>query len=272
MTIALVTDSNAQLTPDLIARHEVSVVPIHVLVDGVDHREGVDLGIDVFYERLAAGAVVTTSQPAPGEFAAVYEGLAAADAIVSIHVGSELSGTLNSARVAAGGVAADIRLVDTGQTSFSVAACVLSAAAARRNGGDVDALVAAAEATAASLRNVFVMDGIDLGRAAARGSVPDLPADGTAVLAIAGTELEVLGHATSPSAAVDLMAARIEADRGPLRVAIGAGDRRVLVLADALDERLGDHAGVVETLRYRCGPSVGAFSGPGVAGAVWWPA
>jgi len=54
------------------------------------HHEGVDITAAEFYARLAAGAIVTTSAPSPGEFVAVYEHAArnAASGAVSIHTGS----------------------------------------------------------------------------------------------------------------------------------------------------------------------------------------
>jgi len=62
--IGLVTDSNAQLPPELVERYGVEVVPLTVTIDGVDHLEGVDLDADGFYDRFATHTpVVSTSQP-----------------------------------------------------------------------------------------------------------------------------------------------------------------------------------------------------------------
>ena len=71
--IGLVTDSNAQLPDELVARYGVEVVPLTVTVDGVDHLEGVDLDADAFYAAFDAAEgpapQVATSQPSPGRFA-----------------------------------------------------------------------------------------------------------------------------------------------------------------------------------------------------------
>ena len=117
MTIGLVTDSNAQLPPELIERYGVEVVPITVVIDGEEHAEGVDLTADDFYARFeGATPDVSTSQPNPGQFAVAYQRLAdaGADEILSVHVGADLSGTFNSARLAAGSSPVPVRLVDTG--------------------------------------------------------------------------------------------------------------------------------------------------------------
>src|SRR6185436_8253661 len=71
--IALVTDSNAQLPDDLRDRFAVHVVPLTIVLDDDDRLEGVDLDPDEFYDRLAAGAEVSTAAPSPGRFAEVYE-------------------------------------------------------------------------------------------------------------------------------------------------------------------------------------------------------
>ena len=106
--IAIVTDSNSQIPPELAATLGIVVVPLTVTVDGVAYREGVDIDADDFYARFETGTpAVSTSQPSPGAFAAAYQALAdsGADAIVSVHIGSSISGTVNSARLAAAGVA-----------------------------------------------------------------------------------------------------------------------------------------------------------------------
>ena len=101
--IGLVADSNAQLPADLRRRLGVRVVPLTIVLDGRALKEGVDLPLDEFYAALVAGKSVSTAAPSPGDILAEYEAAAAAGVseIVSIHVGSELSGTFNAARLAA---------------------------------------------------------------------------------------------------------------------------------------------------------------------------
>ena len=131
MPPALVTDSNSQLPESLRVRYGIRVVPIPIMVNGINYREGVDLDADGFYDLFAHGTPeVTTSQPSPGAFVEIYEACidAGHDQIISVHVGESLSGTLNSARIAAGMVDADIRLVDSRTLSFGVSCCVWRAA------------------------------------------------------------------------------------------------------------------------------------------------
>ncbi|MGI9121166.1 MAG: DegV family protein, partial [Acidimicrobiales bacterium] len=100
--IGLVTDSNSQIPAELVRRYGVEVVPLTVTVDGEAYLEGVDLDADAFYARFTAGhrPEVSTSQPSPGRFAQAFQAVAGRGAIeiLSIHIGSDISGTVNSAR------------------------------------------------------------------------------------------------------------------------------------------------------------------------------
>ncbi len=135
--IGIVTDSNSQIPAELAARLGIVVVPLTVTVDGVDYQEGVDLDADQFYARFESGTPqVSTSQPSPGAFAAAYQALADAgvEAIVSVHIGSAISGTVNSARLAAAGAPVPVRIVDTGSASFAIAFAAWEAAEAAAAG------------------------------------------------------------------------------------------------------------------------------------------
>jgi DegV family protein with EDD domain len=199
--IGLLTDSNAQLPPELASERAVEVIPLTVLIDGRTHLEGVDLKHDDFYSALADGAEVSTSQASPGEFVEHHERLERAGVadIVSIHVGGELSGTLNSARLASEMVTAKVHLVDSAQTSFGLGWCVLAAADARDAGGDVDAMVTAALGRGRLIKNVFVMGGLELARASGRMELDETHesafdgGDEVPVMAFADGALNVLG-------------------------------------------------------------------------------
>ena len=276
--IGLVTDSNSQLPAELAARYGVEVVPLTVTVDGVAHLEGVDLDADGFYARFAGGRtpVVSTSQPSPGQFVDVYQRLADAGAteILSIHIGSAISGTLNSARLAAQGSAVPVRLVDTGTASFGVACCVWEAGEALARGAGVEEAASVAEQLAATVGNVFIVRALDLARAGGRlaqgvdaGTVDAIP-----VLSLVGGEITVVGTAATTAEAADVMAGRVTAAGPRLRVAVGVADAAAAAVAGAIEDRLQGDERVLEVVRYRVGPSVGVHSGPGTAGAFFYPA
>jgi DegV family protein with EDD domain len=275
--IGLVTDSNSQLPSELARRYAVEVVPLTVTVDGVDHAEGEDLDADAFWARFEGRTPsVTTSQPSPGRFAATYAAVAArgAEEILSIHVGTGLSGTVNSARLAADSAPVPVRVVDTGTASFAVACCVWEAAEALARGASAEEAAAVAGAVASRVGNVFVVGALDLARAGGRlaeedsGRAPD--GDAIPVLSLQGGAMKIVGRAGDLDEAAAVMADAVRRWGSGLRVGIGVADAGTEPVARALEARLVTAPEVREMVRYRVGPSVGAHTGPGTVGAVFY--
>jgi DegV family protein with EDD domain len=273
--IGLVTDSNAQLPADLRQRYQVGVVPLTVIVDGTPYKEGVDITTAEFYERLQRGAEVSTAAPSPGEVLAVYEQVASAGAteILSIHIGSNTSATINSVNVAAGGSSVPVEIVDTGTASFAVACCVWAAGEVLNGGGDREHAAAAARRVADNVGNVFIVGALDLalrgGRLAAGAA--EAEGEGLPVLALAGGQMQVVGHVHDSKAAVDAMTEYLVEAAGGAPQRVGVGEAVAPELASAYADRLAGRPEVAELVRYEIGPTVGAHTGPGTAGACFFP-
>lgn len=141
----IVTDGAADITA---AQHQglpIHTVPISFILDGKSYCSGVDIQPAEFYKLIeSTTSFPTTSQPSPGEFAEVYERLAKTDPeILSIHVSSGLSGTLNSARLGASLVPeAKITFYDTRTLSGALGWHVVAAARAVQAGWDMERIVA----------------------------------------------------------------------------------------------------------------------------------
>lgn len=128
---AIVLDSTSDF-PDAHERYaNMRVVPLYVLFGEESFRDHVDMPAEVFYERLAAEAQLpTTAQPTPQDFLDAYEDLAGYERIWSLQLTSKLSGTFQSATLAAAEVEGDrIRVVDTETASL---ACAMLALAIQR--------------------------------------------------------------------------------------------------------------------------------------------
>jgi DegV family protein with EDD domain len=99
MTIKIVTDSAADLPPEIINELNITVVPVYVLFGKQVLSDRVDINEDDLYQRLKDDPLhPTTTQPTPKDFADVYQRLSQeADNIISIHISGKLSGTYNSA-------------------------------------------------------------------------------------------------------------------------------------------------------------------------------
>ena len=145
--VQMVTDSGADLhlPPEEMADLEIHVVPLTVTLDGVSYREGLDIRPDEFYRLLAAtDSLPFTSQPSAGEFAATYRRLAATDPdILSIHISSGLSGTVNAAQAGAALVPeAKVTIVDTKTLSAAAGWQVAAAARMVKQGWPVERVLA----------------------------------------------------------------------------------------------------------------------------------
>lgn len=273
--IGLVTDSNSQIPAELVRRYGVEVVPLTVTVDGEAYLEGVDLDADAFYARFTSvhRPQVATSQPSPGRFAHAFQAVAGRGAteILSIHIGSDISGTVNSARLAAGSAPVPVRVVDTGTVSFGVACCVWEAGAASAGGASLDEAAEVAEQVGATVGTVFTVGALDLARHGGRLVDGGSDDDAIPVWTMARGVMKQVGQAHDLDGAADAMAAHVRAAGSSLRVGLGIADAGATALWHALEDRLAGAPEVHEVVRYRIGPSVGAHTGPGTAGAFFYP-
>jgi len=171
--IALVTDSSAYLPPALIQQHGIHVIPLYVHFRGEAFRDGVELTAAEFYDRLQrAVSLPTTSQPSVGDFLALYRRLGQeAEAIISIHISSGLSGTVPSAlgarqtlldEAAERGVdAPTIHVVDSTFTSAGLGLLVTAAARAIEDGQPAEAVVRTVEDLVPCTSVIFVVDTLE---------------------------------------------------------------------------------------------------------------
>lgn len=271
--IGVCTDSNAQLPGSLAADLGIEVVPLTVTLDGADYLEGIDLDADAFYRHFEDGPPsVATAAPSPARFIDGYRRLVArgADEIVSVHIGSALSGTLNAAHVAARDSAVPIHLVDTGGASFVVGAAAMEAALAADRGASAASTAAIAERTARACGNVFIVGGLEFMRAGGRLD-PCLTTTPQAipVLSLRDGAVVQIGTAASPVDAVKLMAEAVLGAGSRVRAAVGTSDVGSFDIGDQLDKWLST-AGTAQVIRYRIGPSVGTHTGPGSVGVVFY--
>jgi DegV family protein with EDD domain len=138
--VAIVTDSTSDLTPDHLTTHGITMVPLNVHFGDETFQDQVDISTDQFMDRLAtAPNLPTTSQPAAGQFEQAFRTLATDhDAVVAVLLSSKLSGTVQSAQIAAEAVADTIAVdvVDSLNASLGLGFQALRAAALRDEGHD----------------------------------------------------------------------------------------------------------------------------------------
>ena len=164
--IRIVTDSTADLTPELVNRYGIKVVPLEVLADGKAYKDKIDITNDEYYEILrTAKTLPTTSQPSPAVFADTYQALAAegAEHIISIQISSELSGTYQSSVLAASLVADTVTVhnFDSRTATMGLGLIVLSAARMVEEGRSLEEILAQVEYMIQNSDLYFLLDSLD---------------------------------------------------------------------------------------------------------------
>jgi DegV family protein with EDD domain len=280
VSVAVVTDSTAYLSDELIEGYGIHVVPLYVVLAGHSGREGWDIGPgDVARALGVRGQTVSTSRPTPGDFVAAYRrALAAgADRLVSIHLSSELSGTWDAARLAASQVGEHIvTVVDSRSAAMGAGFAVLAAARSAAAGADAAAVARAAQETADATRTFFVVDTLEYLRRGGRiGSAAAVLGSALAVKPVLhvqdGRVVPLEKVRTSARALNRLVQRAVEAaGQGPVSVAVHhlAAPERAERLAAELRDRLPQLRELHVT---ELGAAIGAHVGPGAVGIVVAP-
>lgn len=158
--IKIVTDTTCDLPADLFDRYRISVVPINIQFGQTTLREGIDIQPDAFYQRIeTTGSLPTTSQPSVGQFCERFEALAAdGSEILAIHLTSKLSGTWQSATLAARQVADRVKVtvLDSMTSSVGLGLLVREAAQLVEAGWSLPQIVARLEARRSQMA-VFIL-------------------------------------------------------------------------------------------------------------------
>jgi DegV family protein with EDD domain len=274
--VVVVTDSTAYLPDGLADELSVRVVPLQVVLGGRSGAEGSEVTPAQVAAALAAWVPVSTSRPTPAEFAAVYrEALeGGADGVVSLHLSRELSGTGDSARLAAAEVdAGSIRVVDSRSAAMGLGFAVLAAAEAAAKGGSREEVYAAAVGTAERTTTLFYVDTLEhLRRGGRIGAAQALLGTALSVKPILHVRegrivpLEKVRTVSKGIARLEALAVAAAGD-GPADVAVHhlAAAERAALLAERLRSRLPQ---VRQFYASEVGAVVGAHVGPGVLGVV----
>jgi DegV family protein with EDD domain len=162
--IAVLTDSSTYLPPDIIQKYNIHVIPLVVIFGEETLQDVVDIDIAEFHRRLSDGPIhPSTTQPNPEDFLVVFDKLAEEyDGIVAPLISSELSGTINSAMVAAEQFErVPVRVIDSRTTSMGLGQAVLAAAKAAVEGKSIDEVEQAAREVCEKVKVLFVVDTLE---------------------------------------------------------------------------------------------------------------
>jgi DegV family protein with EDD domain len=141
MTIQVITDSTADILPEIIEQLNIRIVPIYVRFGDKTYRDGLDISSEEFYSMLESSPVhPATSQPNPEDFIGTYnEYCDTTDGIISIHISSRISGTYNSAATAKRSMESKcpIEVIDSKFNSSGLGLITTAAARLAQSGTDM---------------------------------------------------------------------------------------------------------------------------------------
>lgn len=278
LRVRVLTDSTAYLPDDLVARHAIEVVPLHVVIAGRTGAEGEQVSSEDVAAAMSRWKPVSTSRPSPAALLAGYERLASQGAreVVSVHISAAMSGTCEAAQLAARDSPVPVHVVDSKSLAMGLGYAAVAAAEAAERGGDGAAAAGAARALAEQAKAFFYVDTLEhLRRGGRIGAAQALIGSALAVkplLTLRDGRIQPLEKVRTASRAL----ARLEEV-----VAEAAGDRPVDAAvhhlasparAEQLAERLRARLTGLRQLHVReVGAVVGAHVGPGMVAAVVAP-
>ena len=141
MTVKIVTDSTADLPPNIARQLDITIVPAYININGTAYRDGVDISQDELYQKITEDKFnISTSQPPPHDFIQKYRKLLTdTDQILSIHVTSKLSGIYSSALQAREmmGEGSKIEILDSISVSMGMGMIAMTAARLAHSGANL---------------------------------------------------------------------------------------------------------------------------------------
>ncbi|CAN5555276.1 DegV family protein [soil metagenome] len=277
--VALVTDSTSSLPADLIALYRIEVVPLQVVIGARSFAEASEATPETVATALRAFAPVSTSRPSPEAFARIYQAAAdsGCEAVVSVHLSGEVSGTYDSARLAAASAPLPVETVDSRQVGMGAGFAVLAAAEAVAAGATAEKAAQAAAKTAAATRTYFYVDTLEhLRRGGRIGAAAALLGSALAVkplLTVTDGRIGPLEKVRTAARALarieELVSEAAAACVGPVDVAVQhlASAQRAESVAARLEGRLDVHQMFVSEV----GAVIGAHVGPGMVAVAVAP-
>jgi len=278
--VAIVTDSTAGYASDYVTENHIQAIPLYVQMGDDMLRDGVDITSEQFYERLPQCATLpTTSQPSVGDFVTLYKEAidAGADGILSVHISSGISGTVNSATLASKELdGVPVEIVDT-QCACAVAAFAVEAAQkALAEGADLAGAAAAAKQVVASHKTVFMVDTLEYlykggrigGASALFGSLLQFKP----LLHFVDGEIAALERQRTAKRAMARMVevmAEWQGAETPLRAVVmqAAAPEAAQSLADMVTQKLN----ILDLRIMPLSPVIGTHAGPGTLGLCCCP-
>lgn len=275
--VAIVSDSAMDIAPDVAEELGLIVAPIHVIIDGEDHRDQIDITVDEYYpilEKAAEdGELPTTSGANVEDLRHAFErALDVAPIVVAVMISEPISGSINSARTAKQEFfpEAPIHIIDTQQVVAGEALLAIAAARAAQAGHGADYIVAMVERLIPYTKTLITVETLKYFEAGGRltateqllGSLQNF----VPILQISGGRIIPIEKRRTRRQAVKRMLDIMEDDvsDGPITVCVNHA-RRAPDARELLAE-IESRFNVEESSIVEIGPGTGTHTGPGTIG------
>jgi len=278
--IKILTDSTADLPPALHGHPRIDTIPLKVVTPQRTYLDRVDLDTPEFLNLLKNSPTLpTTSQPSAGEFETKYRQMldGGADAILSIHISSKLSGTISSAHAALETLrGAPITVFDSLSTSIGLGILIQQAVKALDAGEPLAEVVKVLEVMRDALKIGFVVDTLEylhkggrIGRASAlMGTLLNVKP----VLTLTGGAIEPLDKARSKRKGIERTLAYIQESIGTERPMVaGIAQLETAEEAESVRQAVLDRFNCKDCFIAELSPVIGTHTGPGVVGIAGCP-
>ena len=217
MRTAIVVDTNSGIMPEEAARMGLSLIPMPFLIDGKEYLEGEDCSQDFFFERMAAGAEVGTSQPSPGGIAELWERLLEEnDAVLHFPMSSSLSGSCQTAKALALDYPGRVFVVDNRRISVTLRETVRGAQRLLAEGKSAEEVHRILEERGGESSIYIAVNTLEYlkkgGRVTAAGAAMGTLLNLKPVLQIQGGKLDAFKKCRGMAAACDAMLQAMEKD------------------------------------------------------------
>ena len=218
MSVRIIVDSTADIVPELKA--QMKVVPLTIIFGAEEYTDGVTITNREFYEKLIEGdELPTTSQASPAVFAEVFEEVVSAgDTAVVLTVSSGLSGTYQSAVIAAEDYTDKVFVVDTKSVAIGSGILAERALNLAKEGMDAGAIALTMEKEREQVRLIAMLDTLEYlmrgGRISRTAAIAGGLLNIKPVVAIRNGKIETLGKARGSRQGNNLLVKEIEAAGG----------------------------------------------------------
>lgn len=275
MPVKVITDSSAGIPPPLVDELDIGVVPIWLHLGEESYRDGIELELDDFYQRLEGGETPTTSSPSPGEFAQELKKAAADEyqSVLIITPSADFSGSFNAAMAARNEVEdLEVGILDS-RTAISAQALVtIEAARAAYSGSDLEAVRNRGVEISEKVQLIATIDTLRYLRRSGRVNVAQFMLGETLrvkpMFRLHGGEVSAISPALSERSALTRILEDVEGSLGTLHAGVfhgNVGDR-----AEFLRARIVEARPDAEVFVTRFSPAMGSHTGPGVVGVAFW--